>query len=80
LAVGLVALPALTAGVVSLLAPAAMAQPAAKSQTHTIVSYAVTKSAYDQIFKLFAADWQKIPVSLSLLRAAMVAPAPKSGP
>jgi sulfate transport system substrate-binding protein len=24
-----------------------------------VVSYAVTKSAYDQIFKLFAADWKK---------------------
>jgi ABC-type sulfate transport system substrate-binding protein len=64
LAVGLVALPALTAGVVSLLAPVAIAQPAAKSQTLTIVSYAVTKSAYDQILKSFAADWQKRPVSL----------------
>ena len=53
------ALPALTAGVVSLLAPVAIAQPAAKSQTLTIVSSAVTKSAYDQIFKLFAADWQE---------------------
>jgi sulfate/thiosulfate-binding protein len=59
LAVGLVALPALATGLVSVLAPVAMAQPAAKSQTLTIVSYAVTKSAYDQIFKLFAADWQK---------------------
>ena len=40
-------------------APQAQAQQAAKPQSLTVVSYAVTKSAYDQIFKLFAADWKK---------------------
>lgn len=40
-------------------APLVQAQQAPKSQALTVVSYAVTKSAYDQIFKLFAADWKK---------------------
>ena len=39
--------------------PLAQAQQPAKPQTLTLVSYAVTKSAYDQITKLFAADWKK---------------------
>jgi sulfate/thiosulfate-binding protein len=37
----------------------AQAQQPARSQSLTVVSYAVTKTAYDQIFKLFAADWKK---------------------
>ncbi len=59
-------LPPLLIGVpLALLASAGMdasrvqAQQATKSQSLTLVSYAVTKSAYDQIFKLFAADWKK---------------------
>jgi sulfate transport system substrate-binding protein len=35
------------------------AQQPAKPQSLTVVSYAVTKTAYDQIFRLFAADWKK---------------------
>jgi ABC-type sulfate transport system substrate-binding protein len=58
LAVGLVAPPALTAGVVSMFAPVAMAQSAANSRTITIFFYAFTKSTYNHIFKLFAVDWQ----------------------
>ncbi len=41
------------------IAPLVQAQQAPKSQSLTLVSYAVTKSAYDQIFRLFAADWKK---------------------
>jgi sulfate/thiosulfate transport system substrate-binding protein len=35
------------------------AQQSAKPQSLTVVSYAVTKTAYEQIFRLFAADWKK---------------------
>ena len=60
LALALVAAVPLTAGIaVSLNAPTVRAQQPAKPQTITVVSYAVTKTAYDQIFKLFAADWKK---------------------
>lgn len=41
----------------SLLSAPAQAQPA--RQELLLVSYAVTKNAYDQIFKLFADDWKK---------------------
>jgi sulfate transport system substrate-binding protein len=41
------------------LAPLAQAQQPPRSQSLTVVSYAVTKSAYDEIFRLFAADWKK---------------------
>lgn len=41
----------------STLGAPAQAQPA--RQELLLVSYAVTKNAYDQIFKLFAADWKK---------------------
>lgn len=41
------------------LAPLAQAQQAPRPQSLTVVSYAVTKSAYDEIFRLFAADWKK---------------------
>ena len=40
-------------------APIVRAQQPAKLQSLTVVSYAVTKTAYDQIFRLFAADWKK---------------------
>ena len=40
-------------------APIVRAQQPAKPQSLTVVSYAVTKTAYEQIFKLFAADWKK---------------------
>jgi sulfate transport system substrate-binding protein len=41
------------------LAPLAQAQQPPRPQSLTVVSYAVTKSAYDEIFRLFAADWKK---------------------
>jgi sulfate transport system substrate-binding protein len=40
-------------------APIVRAQQPAKLQSLTVVSYAVTKTAYDQIFRLSAADWKK---------------------
>jgi sulfate transport system substrate-binding protein len=40
-------------------APIVRAQQPAKPQSLTVVSYAVTKTAYDQIFRLSAADWKK---------------------
>ena len=53
------ALPLAAAAASSLNAADVRAQQAPKPQTLTLASYAVTKSAYDQIFKLFAADWKK---------------------
>ncbi len=53
------ALPLVALGVAGVGAPLAQAQQSSAPQTLTVVSYAVTKSAYDQIFKLFAADWKK---------------------
>lgn len=53
------ALPLAVAAGGTLNAPIVQAQQPAKPQTLTVVSYAVTKTAYDQIFKLFAADWKK---------------------
>ena len=41
------------------IAPLVQAQQAAKPQGLTVVSYAVTKAAYDEIFRLFAADWKR---------------------
>ncbi|MFN6339631.1 MAG: sulfate ABC transporter substrate-binding protein [Cyanobacteriota bacterium] len=49
---------ALAAGL-SLALPLVKAQQPAKSQTLTLVSYAVTKSAYDQITKNFASEWKR---------------------
>ncbi|MFN5464749.1 MAG: sulfate ABC transporter substrate-binding protein [Cyanobacteriota bacterium] len=54
-----VASPLALVAAASLALPLAQAQQPAKPQTLTLVSYAVTKSAYDQITKLFAADWKK---------------------
>ena len=45
------------AAAVPVLLPLAQAQPAGP-QTLTIVSYAVTKTAYDEITKRFAAEWK----------------------
>jgi len=59
LVTGLAVLPLAAAAAATLNAPTVQAQQAAKPQTLTVVSYAVTKTAYDQIFKLFAADWKK---------------------
>jgi sulfate/thiosulfate-binding protein len=42
----------------ALVLPLVRAQQPARSQTLTLVSYAVTKSAYDEIGKRFAADWK----------------------
>jgi sulfate transport system substrate-binding protein len=53
------ALPLAVAAGAALNAPIVQAQQPAKPQTLTVVSYAVTKTAYDQIFKLFAADWKE---------------------
>lgn len=41
------------------IAPLVQAQQAPRPQSLTVVSYAVTKSAYDEIFRLFAADWKR---------------------
>lgn len=56
---GLVALPLAAVVASSLPAPQVQAQQPAKPQTLTLVSYAVTKSAYDEITKRFAADWKQ---------------------
>ncbi len=53
------ALPLALGAATTLKTPLAQAQQPPKSQTLTVVSYAVTKNAYDQIFKLFADDWKK---------------------
>lgn len=51
---------AVTAGVAAAVAiPLVQAQQSPGPQTLTVVSYAVTKNAYDQIFKVFAADWKR---------------------
>ncbi len=55
---GLTALPLALLGGGSLLAPRAEAQTP-KKQTLLLVSYAVTKAAYDRIIPLFEADWKK---------------------
>lgn len=52
---GLAALPLAAA----LGTPLAQAQSPANPQSLTVVSYAVTKTAYDEIFRLFATDWKK---------------------
>ena len=54
LTAGLAALPLTALG-----SNLAQAQQSASPQTLTIVSYAVTKDAYDKITALFAADWKK---------------------
>ena len=56
---GLAALPLAATVSVTLGSSLVQAQQPTKPQTLTVVSYAVTKTAYDQIFKLFAADWKK---------------------
>ena len=56
---GIACLPLAVAAANTLNAPLAQAQQPAKPQTLTLVSYAVTKNAYDEIFKLFANDWKK---------------------
>jgi sulfate transport system substrate-binding protein len=56
---GIACLPLAVAAANILNAPLAQAQQPAKPQTLTLVSYAVTKNAYDQIFRLFADDWKK---------------------
>jgi sulfate/thiosulfate-binding protein len=54
----LVGLPLAAVGAACLALPLVRAQQPAKSQTLTLVSYAVTKSAYDEITKRFAAEWK----------------------
>ncbi len=56
---GLAALPLAVAAATTFDASQAEAQQAPKSQTLTVVSYAVTKNAYDKIFKLFSDEWKK---------------------
>ena len=53
------ALPLAAAAVNALATADVQAQQPPKPQTLTLASYAVTKNAYDQLFKLFAADWKK---------------------
>ena len=55
---GLAALPLAAAAAAALQAPLVQAQQPPRAQSLTLVSYAVTKNAYDQIFKLFAEDWK----------------------
>jgi sulfate transport system substrate-binding protein len=56
---GIAALPLAVAAAAALHSPIVQAQQPPKAQTLTLVSYAVTKNAYDQIFRLFADDWKK---------------------
>jgi len=56
---GVAALPLAVALATTLGSHQVQAQQSARPQTLTLVSYAVTKNAYDQIFKLFADDWKK---------------------
>ncbi len=56
---GIAALPLAVAAAAPLNGPQVQAQQSVKPQTLTLVSYAVTKNAYDQIFRLFAADWKR---------------------
>jgi sulfate/thiosulfate-binding protein len=56
---GTAALALALGGAATLAGSLAQAQQPARAQTLTLVSYAVTKNAYDQIFRLFAADWKK---------------------
>jgi sulfate transport system substrate-binding protein len=56
---GVAALPLAVALATTLGNHQVQAQQSARPQTLTLVSYAVTKNAYDQIFKLFADDWKK---------------------
>jgi len=56
---GLAALPLTVAAAATLHSPLVQAQQPPKAQTLTLVSYAVTKNAYDQLFRLFADDWKK---------------------
>jgi sulfate/thiosulfate-binding protein len=53
-----VGLPFALTAAASLSLPLVKAQQPAKPQTLTLVSYAVTKSAYDEITKRFAAEWK----------------------
>ncbi len=55
----LAAVPLGAASLVVLASPLAQAQQSTRPQTLTVVSYAVTKAAYDRIFSLFAADWKR---------------------
>ena len=52
------ALPLAIVSAASLALPLVRAQPPAPSQSLTLVSYAVTKTAYDEITKRFAAEWK----------------------
>jgi sulfate/thiosulfate-binding protein len=56
---GLAALPLALTTASGLSSGQVLAQQPPQPQTLTVVSYAVTKNAYDQIFKLFADDWKK---------------------
>lgn len=58
-ALALAAVPLGAASLVVLASPLAQAQQSTRPQTLTVVSYAVTKAAYDRIFSLFAADWKR---------------------
>jgi sulfate/thiosulfate-binding protein len=58
LPLAVLALPLVAVAGAALLSPLGRAQQSPKSQTLTLVSYAVTKSAYDEITKRFAAEWK----------------------
>jgi sulfate transport system substrate-binding protein len=53
-----IGLPLAAVSAASLVLPLVRAQQPAKAQTLTLVSYAVTKNAYDAITKRFAAEWK----------------------
>jgi sulfate transport system substrate-binding protein len=63
-----------TASGASLLSSSAFAQakkaPAAEPQQILVVTWAVTKAAYDKVFPLFAADWKKKTGQTVTLRAS----------
>ena len=50
---------AFSLGLAPLAQPAVAAQTPSKPQTILLVSYAVTKAAYDKIIPQFVADWKK---------------------
>lgn len=59
LTLGALALPLTVVSAAALLQPLGQAQQPSKPQTLTLVSYAVTKNAYDAITQQFAAEWKR---------------------
>lgn len=74
------ALPVAVAAMGIVQATPVQAQRPPSPQSLTVVSYAVTKTAYDQIFKLFAADWKKKPARSSASMEVMEVQDPRPAP